>query len=1090
MSSGIGIGISSSFGGTKGLPSDFSYPKIQFCDDDNSTYTPTPANPGGTWSITPALTGFNTSTGAFSPYAIAGPYPRTFVITHTLSGDTSTEEIFINEADVIIAFSYPFTAYPQSGIDPLPTVNPTGGTFTAAPAGLSINASSGEINLSESSLNTYVITYTSSSEFCPDTSTFTLEVESPYVGFKFRIVVPAGAAQTLALETVNGASAAPNSIINWGDGSVTQPLTTTTASNSFPTGTYDIEINAFNSVAPVNNFSVTSANALVTEVLDWGGTPWLSLVQAFKGCNNLTTFGTGTFSGNSGGVNLTSCFENCTSLTSIDMRNWDLSNGSTMDSFAEECSVVTDVYLPALTPMKGSWESAFDAVGTAVTVGCAFNLEALDFTGSVGNNSMGSMFQSSRINPSSNFTNWVFGVGTEISSAGNMFRLMAITGVNPVLDVSGWLDFPAKNPAFMFFGTNGGASLASASGITIEKYTLNITNLNTSSATSLNSFIANPNSGANELGLKSIIGLSTLNASASVTSISSLMFFQKNLTLTVADNLPDVFMDSLNLSSSGFNSPFRDLGSLLTTGYGAAPNLSALNLTNVTTLVNCFRLARFSTNIDFSNVTFGTSIILYYAFNAIKFSNTDSHIEFPNVMTIKGNNCFNNAFSNAVVRKITFSNNVDFSECEDFNTSFNAVKGSEDADPATTEINLPTNISFAGASLTNTATFNSFLSNVKGPGSTGTVAANWNALDSCQTNNLLRNLKISLPTPGADADIVLNNCKYSGPQALVSDDYDTLTTNGWTFGSLSPEAPYFTLSSYSLRAGSTTQATINAAYTGGTFTSSNTAVATVNATGLVTSVGEPGTCQIIYTLADGTCYNEVNLAVAIPLIANNFSFNFDGINDFLSVDNSLVEDDFINVPYLTFSSWFYGNNIPTAAFRALFTNIQYGSGRAGFALVIPSGQSDFSIRYHGSTTRNDFNTGITLPGNQWNHISVTVAQEGSFGGTDYNQGILIFYLNGVAVAFTTSDLSTGLSYPASGRESGTGTNIGSNAYPTMTSSFWNGKIDEVAMWNTPLTGPQILDIYNGRLGVQNETIDLSKYPTSGDNLIYWNRMGD
>ena len=1062
MSSGIGIGISSVFGGPRGLPSDFSYGKKQFCDDDNSTYTPTPVNAGGTWSISPALSGFNTSTGAFSPYGVTG----TFVVSHTFDGKTSTQTIVLNDADVVATFTYPFSSYPQSGANPSPTITGSGpgintGTFSATPAGLSINAATGEIDLSESSLNSYVITYTSGSEFCADTATFTLEVEDPYVGFKFRILVPAGADQTLTLETVNGASAAPNSVINWGDGTGVQALTTATASNSFPTGTYDIEINAFNSVAPVNNFSVTAGETLVTQVIDWGGTPWSSLSQAFKDCTNLTTFGTGTFKGITGGVNLTSCFQDCTSLTSIDMRNWDLSNGSTLNLYAKGCTGLTDVYLPELTPMKGSWASAFEDVGTAITDGCTFHLEGLDFTGGTPN-SINSMFRYSRLNPLSNFTNWVFG-GSQVSTSSGMFRELAITGENPVLNTSGWSDFTGVNQSSMFYGINGGATMAAATGITIEKYTLNISNLNTSSCTSFSNAFANANSGANELGLKSIIGLSTLIASPLITTFSSALFFQRNLALTVADNFSDVFMDSLNLSSSGFGSAFRDLGSLLTTGYGAAPNLSALNLSSLTTIVNVFRNGKYSTNLDFSEVVFGTGgIVFYYAFSGIKFSNEDSHLEFPNVIKIQGTNCFDNAFSSAVVRKITFSNNVDFSECEDFRQSFLNAVGSEDADPATIDINLPTNMSFAGASTTDPGTFSSFLNNVKGPGSTGTVKSNWNALSSCQTNNLLRRLKATLPIPVTDADIDLNNCKYSGPQALVSDDYTTLITNGWTFNTLASEAPYFTLSSYSIVTGSESTATINAAYTGGTFTSSNPSIATVNAsTGTVTTGVNSGTCQIIYTLADGICYNEVNLAVAIPLIANNFSFNFDGINDNLEINPFDIPS-----PNSTLTMWFNSPDIggPTGGNRVL--TVLFSKQGRYFPYIDETAAGKIQIYVRDDAGISQVQTAVDFNDNEWYHLAISQTSAGLF-----------FYINGQKMN-PTAQVSR---YPtALTRISG---------YPNNTFNLL-GKIDEMAIWNIALSDSQILDIYNGRLGVSNETVDLSKYANLGGNLVYWNRMGD
>ena len=64
------------------------------------------------------------------------------------------------------SFSYPLDSYPTNGTDPTPTITgDAGGTFTATPSGLSLNASTGEITLSTSTINSYTIRYT-----LPDTT--------------------------------------------------------------------------------------------------------------------------------------------------------------------------------------------------------------------------------------------------------------------------------------------------------------------------------------------------------------------------------------------------------------------------------------------------------------------------------------------------------------------------------------------------------------------------------------------------------------------------------------------------------------------------------------------------------------------------------------------------------------------------------------------------------------------------------------------------------------------------------------------------------------------------------------------------------
>jgi len=59
------------------------------------------------------------------------------------------------------AFSYAKSSYHQGEADPTPTITGTpGGTFSATPSGLSINTSTGTIDLDNSTIQSYTITYT------------------------------------------------------------------------------------------------------------------------------------------------------------------------------------------------------------------------------------------------------------------------------------------------------------------------------------------------------------------------------------------------------------------------------------------------------------------------------------------------------------------------------------------------------------------------------------------------------------------------------------------------------------------------------------------------------------------------------------------------------------------------------------------------------------------------------------------------------------------------------------------------------------------------------------------------------------------
>ncbi|MGZ4076302.1 MAG: beta strand repeat-containing protein, partial [Bacteroidia bacterium] len=118
--------------------------------------------------------------------AVAGT--AVYTITPTAGGCTGnpiTVTITVNPKDNA-AFTYGSSTYCQTGINPTPTITGlAGGIFTATPAGLSINAATGTINLSGSSLNTYTVTYTTSG-ICPNSSSVTVTITSaPSAGFSY-----------------------------------------------------------------------------------------------------------------------------------------------------------------------------------------------------------------------------------------------------------------------------------------------------------------------------------------------------------------------------------------------------------------------------------------------------------------------------------------------------------------------------------------------------------------------------------------------------------------------------------------------------------------------------------------------------------------------------------------------------------------------------------------------------------------------------------------------------------------------------------------------------------------------------------------
>ncbi|MBS1583171.1 MAG: HYR domain-containing protein, partial [Bacteroidetes bacterium] len=126
---------------------------------------------GGTWSG-PAPT-----TGAFDPATLPG---GTYVYTVNgaaacASRSASVMVTVVHEADA--TFSYPQGTYCAAAADPTPVTAQAGGTFSAS-AGLTIDATTGTIDLDASAPGTYAITHAFDGQ-CPSSDTFALQIDAP-----------------------------------------------------------------------------------------------------------------------------------------------------------------------------------------------------------------------------------------------------------------------------------------------------------------------------------------------------------------------------------------------------------------------------------------------------------------------------------------------------------------------------------------------------------------------------------------------------------------------------------------------------------------------------------------------------------------------------------------------------------------------------------------------------------------------------------------------------------------------------------------------------------------------------------------------
>jgi gliding motility-associated-like protein len=138
----------------------FNYSSVTFCTTGTNP-TPTLANPSMTGTF--SGTGVVFTNPANGTIDLAGTGAGTYTITFTTTGpcpNTSSQTItIISGPDPSFTYTSPVC---PSGTNPLPQLNPgaVSGTYSATPTGLSLNSSTGEINLTASTPGTYTVTNT------------------------------------------------------------------------------------------------------------------------------------------------------------------------------------------------------------------------------------------------------------------------------------------------------------------------------------------------------------------------------------------------------------------------------------------------------------------------------------------------------------------------------------------------------------------------------------------------------------------------------------------------------------------------------------------------------------------------------------------------------------------------------------------------------------------------------------------------------------------------------------------------------------------------------------------------------------------
>ena len=204
----------------------------------------------------------------------------------------------------------------------------------------------------------------------------------------------------------------------------------------------------------------------------------------------------------------------------------------------------------------------------------------------------------------------------------------------------------------------------------------------------------------------------------------------------------------------------------------------------------------------------------------------------------------------------------------------------------------------------------------------------------------------------------------------------------------------------------------------------------------------------------------------LELISNNYAMEFDGTDEYVSAGNpselQLTGD-------ISVSAWFKTSDSATQMVivgrghiysSSLSSWCLFRRTNNGLAVQLRSG-SAYQYALSPATTYNDGN---------WHNAVFT---------REVSSGDLKLYIDGSLVV-TTPSVTSALDNETQN------TYIGADTQPA---EYFDGDIDEVAIWNKALSADDITTIYNSTNNNPGKCANLFTGGL-GSGLVYWNRMGD
>ncbi|HIE79014.1 MAG TPA: hypothetical protein EYP92_09485, partial [Candidatus Thioglobus sp.] len=245
--------------------------------------------------------------------------------------------------------------------------------------------------------------------------------------------------------------------------------------------------------------------------------------------------------------------------------------------------------------------------------------------------------------------------------------------------------------------------------------------------------------------------------------------------------------------------------------------------------------------------------------------------------------------------------------------------------------------------------------------------------------------------------------------------------------------------------------------------SSNTSEGTVSPATLTFTEANWDTSQTVTVTGvddsntDG--HQDYDISLSAIVSVDSSAINFDGVNDYVAVNGLSGKlstgDDF------TISAWFKTDYTPSALHKhILFSAHDSGSG-------------------------NTFRVGTGVYGGIYlNHAVVDKEYGSGFNDNNWHFVSVVITGTGVPTVRVDGNIISGFPNGQTSWSSATRYSIGQEWDSSSASDFWNGFIDEVAIWKAALSSEEVTALYNSGNGL-NASSNSGSYNNSANLIAYW-----